>query len=42
VIDLREEQQENTFDWMCVSSEFVSNEINESESQDEKHEEQRI
>jgi hypothetical protein len=31
VIDLREEQEQNTLDLMCVNSEFVSNEIDESE-----------
>jgi hypothetical protein len=42
VIDLREEQEENAFDSMCVNSESVSNEIDESDSQFEKHDEQRI
>jgi hypothetical protein len=42
VIDLREQQKENTFDSMCVNSESVSNEIDESELQYEKHSEQRI
>jgi hypothetical protein len=42
VIDSREEQNENAYDLMCVNSESVSNEIDESESQFEKHCEQRI
>jgi hypothetical protein len=42
VIDLREEQEENTFDSMCVNSESVSNEIDESELQYAKQSEQRI
>jgi hypothetical protein len=42
VTDLREEQYENAFDSMCVNSESVSNEIDESDSQDEKHPEQRM
>jgi hypothetical protein len=42
VIDLREEQNENEFDSMCVNSESLSNEIDESERQYEKHDEQRI
>jgi hypothetical protein len=41
VIDLREEQKENAFDLMHVNSESVSNEIDESNSQQEKHDEQR-
>jgi hypothetical protein len=41
VIDLREEQ-ENAFDSMRVNSESASKEIDESELQNEKHEEQRI
>jgi hypothetical protein len=41
VIDLREEYI-NAFDSMCVNSESVSNEIDESELHDEKHDEQRI
>jgi hypothetical protein len=40
VIDLREEQ--NAFDSMCVNSELVSNEIDESELQFEKQYEQKI
>jgi hypothetical protein len=42
VIDLREEQEENEFDSTRVNSEFVSNEIDESDLQSEKHDEQRI
>jgi hypothetical protein len=42
VIDLREEQEKNVFDSMRVNSESVSNEIDESDSQSEKHDEQRI
>jgi hypothetical protein len=42
VIDLREEQYENDCDSMRVNSQFVSNEIDESEIQYEKHSEQRI
>jgi hypothetical protein len=42
VIELREEQKENAFDSMRVNSNSVSNEIDESESQYEKHLEQRI
>jgi hypothetical protein len=42
VIDLREKQQKNAFDSMRVNSESVSNEIDESDSQHEKHLEQRI
>jgi hypothetical protein len=42
VIDLREEQESNAFDSMRVNSESVSNEMDESELQDEKHDEQRI
>jgi hypothetical protein len=42
VIDLREEQQANALDLMCVNSESVSNEIDESDQQYEKHDEQRI
>jgi hypothetical protein len=41
VIDLREEQT-NTLDSMRVNSESISNEIDESELQYEKHDEQRI
>jgi hypothetical protein len=42
VIDLREEQEQNAFDSMRVNSESASNEIDESDSQYEKHDEQRI
>jgi hypothetical protein len=42
VIDLREKQKRNAFDSMHVNSESVSNEIDESNSQYEKHDEQRI
>jgi hypothetical protein len=42
VIDLREEHEKNAFDSMRVNSESVSNEINESDMQHEKHPEQRI
>jgi hypothetical protein len=41
VIDLREEQYRNAFDSMRVNSESVSNEIDESDVQNEKHSEQR-
>jgi hypothetical protein len=36
---LREEQEENAADSMRVNSESVSNEIDESALQDEKHDE---
>jgi hypothetical protein len=42
VIDSREEQQRNAFDSMRANSESVSNEIDESDWQYEKHDEQRI
>jgi hypothetical protein len=42
VNDLREEHDENEYDSMCVNSDFVSNDIDESKSQYEKHDEQRI
>jgi hypothetical protein len=42
VIDLREEQYQNTTDSMRVNSESVSNEIDESDWQFKKHSEQRI
>jgi hypothetical protein len=42
MIDVREKQYENAFDSMRVNSESVSNEIDESDSQYEKHDEQRI
>jgi hypothetical protein len=41
VIDLREDQSENASDSMGVNSESVSNEIDESEVQDGKHDESR-
>jgi hypothetical protein len=41
VIDLREEQQQKAIDSMRTNREFVSNEIDESEMQHEKHDEQR-
>jgi hypothetical protein len=40
VIDLREEQQQNAYDSVCVNSESVSNEIDESDLQHEKQYEQ--
>jgi hypothetical protein len=42
VINLREEQYENTFDSMRVNSESVSNDFDENDLQYEKHDEQRI
>jgi hypothetical protein len=42
VIDLREIQYKNVFDSMRVNSEPVSKEINESDLQEPKHDEQRI
>jgi hypothetical protein len=42
VIDLRGEQNEKASDSMRVNSEFVSNEIDESDGQYEKHSEQKI
>jgi hypothetical protein len=42
VIDLREEHDKNAFDSMRVNSDYVSNEIDESELQDEEHDEERI
>jgi hypothetical protein len=42
VIDLREEQYQNAYDSIRVNSESVSNEIDESESQCEKHSEEMI
>jgi hypothetical protein len=42
VIDVREKQLENAFDSIRVNSESVSNEIDASDSQFEKHDEQRI
>jgi hypothetical protein len=41
VIDVREED-ENALDSMRVNSESISNEIDESDLQNEKHDEQRI
>jgi hypothetical protein len=41
VIDLRPEKK-NAFDWMRFSRESFSNEIDESDLQKEKHDEQRI
>jgi hypothetical protein len=42
VIDLREEQSKNAPDSMRVNSESRSNEIDESELQEKKHQEQRM
>jgi hypothetical protein len=42
VIDLREEGDENACDSMRVNSESLSNDIDESDLQYEKHDEQRI
>jgi hypothetical protein len=42
VNDLREEHNENAYDSMRVNSEFVSNEIDESELQSERQYEERI
>jgi hypothetical protein len=42
VIDLRDEQEQNASDSMRVNSESFSNEIDESDWQDEKQSEQRI
>jgi hypothetical protein len=42
VIDLREEQEENASDSIRINSESISNEMDESESQNRKHLEQRI
>jgi hypothetical protein len=39
---LREEQAENAQDSMRVNSQFVLNEIDESDPQQEKHAKQRI
>jgi hypothetical protein len=36
VIDSREEQTENSFDWANVNAESLSNEIDETERQEEK------
>jgi hypothetical protein len=42
VIDAREEEAKNASDSMRVNSESASNEIDESDMQYEKHDEQRI
>jgi hypothetical protein len=42
VSDLREEYDENAYDLMPVNSDCVSNDIDESELQDDKQYEQRI
>jgi hypothetical protein len=42
VTDLREEQNENAFDSMRANSGSVSNEIDETDLKDEKHDKQRI
>jgi hypothetical protein len=42
VIDLREQQKKNAIDSMRVNSELISNEIDESDSEYEKHSEQKI
>jgi hypothetical protein len=42
VIDLREEQEENAHDSMCVNPESISKETDESDSQSAKHSEERI
>jgi hypothetical protein len=42
VNDLREEHDENSFNLICVNSDFVSNDIDESELQDEKQYEHSI
>jgi hypothetical protein len=42
VINLREEQESNAFDSMRGNSEFVSNEIDDSELHDEKHDEHKV
>jgi hypothetical protein len=42
MIDLSEEQKRNTFDWMRVNCESISNEIDDSDVQHEKHDEQKI
>jgi hypothetical protein len=42
VIDLREQHDGNEFDLMCVNTESVSNDIDESEVQCQRHSEQRI
>jgi hypothetical protein len=42
VNDLREEHHENEYDLMCVNSDSVSNDIDESELQDDKQYEHSI
>jgi hypothetical protein len=42
VNNLIEEDDENAYDSMCVNSDFVSNDMDESEFQDEKQYEQSI
>jgi hypothetical protein len=42
VNDLREDDDQNECDSMCVNSNSVPNEIDESELQDEKQHEQKI
>jgi hypothetical protein len=42
VNDLREGHDENAFDLICVNSDFVSSEIDESEFQEDKRYEQSI
>jgi hypothetical protein len=42
VNDLREEHDENVFDSMCVNSDFVLNNVDESELQCEKQDAERI
>jgi hypothetical protein len=42
VIDVTEAQLQSAFDSMRVNSESVSNEIDESDQQYEKHSEERI
>jgi hypothetical protein len=37
VIDLTEEQPQNVLDSMCVNAESLSNEVDENDSQSEKH-----
>jgi hypothetical protein len=41
VIDLGEEHDENAFDSMHISSESISNETDDSDSQDAKHDQHR-
>jgi hypothetical protein len=41
VNDLREEHDENEYDSMCVNSDFLSNNIDESEFQDGKQYKQK-